>query len=143
MIVLRLVCHVFQQRISLAAGGFLARFLRRAALPPRPQRPAPRIRSRGAARVRARPRHRDLRRVHLQSTGLSSPLCVLTQRLATGMIFRRDSFAAVFPTSVLCGASAILPAPPSGGPERATIRSRSTICFTRPAHTCHPQVSLR
>ena len=30
-----------------------------------------------------------------------------------------------------------------GTPIRATVGSRSTICVARPAHTCHPPVSLR
>ena len=65
-------------RFSPAAESLLMRFLRRGAPPPRPQRPALWMRSRGAARTWARPRRRDIRRLCPQSTGLSRHLSDLT-----------------------------------------------------------------
>ena len=124
--------------------GLLARFLRRGTRPPRQQRPAPLSRSRGAAHARARPRRRKLRRVSPQSTGLSGPLSVLTQPLGTGMIFCRVFFGSVLcdlrpPGSVDQPAGAAVVRTCAGGRKV----ERSTTCFTRPVHTCHPQVSLR
>ena len=95
MIVLRLIDTSLHWRTSPAAKGLLARFLRRGATPPQPQRPTPPIRWRGAARAPARPRRRYLPRVSPQSAGLSSLLSVLTQRLNTGMIVYRASFGGV------------------------------------------------
>ena len=69
----------------------------------------------------ARPRRRNLRRVSPQSTGLSSPVSVLTQRLATGMIFHIVSCSGpCSPTFGPPGASAVLPATSSQGPAWAT-----------------------
>ena len=82
-------------RISPAAESLLARFVRRGASPPRPQRPPPPIRPRGAARARARSRCRNLQTISPQSAGLCCPLNALTQRLATGIIPYRDSFGGV------------------------------------------------
>ena len=110
LIVLRCSCRCFL-RISPAAELLLTRFLRQGAPPPRPQRPAPRISSRGVARARARPRRRNIQRVFPQSTGLSCPLSDLPQRVATGAICYSDSFGGVVsglrsPRGIGCPAAA-------------------------------------
>ena len=78
--------------------------------------------ARRAARARARPRCWNLRTVSPQSTGLSYPLSVLMQRLATGGIFVVIPSGAGSPTSDHPGSSAALTVPSSWGPVRATVR---------------------
>ena len=93
MIQLTLFLHL---RISPAAEGLLARFIFSSG------RAFASATTAGAAdpltrrRTRSRePRCRNLGTVSPQCTGLSCPLSVLTQRLATGMIFYRGSFVGV------------------------------------------------
>ena len=82
-------------RTSPATEVLLARFLRRGAHLPRPQRSAPRILSHGAARARARPQRQNLRRVSPLTTGLSCLPSVLTQCLDAEINSYRDSFGGV------------------------------------------------
>lgn len=93
----------------------------------------------GTARPPARPRRRNVRWVSPQSTGLSCPFSVLTQRLATGATFYRDSSGVLYRTSGPPRGSAPLPTPPSWGTLRATERSRSTTSFPLLAQTRRPR----
>ena len=137
-------------RTSPATKGLLARFLRWSARLPQPQRPAPRIRSRGAARVRARRQRRNLRRVSLLSKGLSCPLSVLTQCLDTEINSYRDSFARV-PSYLRSSGSVGRPAGAAvmttcAGDRKVEIYDMfhtSGVYMPATAYTCLPQVSLR
>ena len=90
-------------RFSPDAHELLERFLRRGTPRSRPQQPAPPISSRGAARARARPRRRNLRRLPPQPTGLSCPLRVLTQLLAAVFFERYHACFLVSQTSFRAG----------------------------------------
>ena len=114
--------------------------------PPRPQQPATRIRSREAPtsectkgisaiygpflpsqRFGATPRDRS-------DPALSAIWRNATRQERCLIVIPSGAWS---PTSGPPGASAALPAPPSGGAVRATARLRPT-CFARPVHTCHP-----
>ena len=118
----------FHLQTAPAAQGLLAWFLRRGARLPRRYQTAPPIRSRDAARPRARPRRRNLRRVSWPPTGLYCPLSVLMQHLATGKILP-PSFATKLPTfwrhvNHLTTTSAAL------------LQLRSSNCLLRAYNTC-------
>ena len=128
-------------RISPACESLLARGLRRGARPPRPQRPAPRIRSRGVARDLARPRLRNLRRVSPQSTGLSCPLSDLTQRLDTEIKFCRDFFRGVV-FGLRCAVRVGRPAGAAvvkscTGDRRVEIYYQVHVSYARHIHVTH------
>ena len=84
--------------------------------------------------ARARPRGRNLRRVSPQSTGL------LTERVATRMIFCLDSFGGVLSDLRSFGSVGAAVLRTCAGGRKVEIYM---TCFTRPARTCHPLVSMR
>ena len=119
--------------ISPAADCLLSRFLRRGAPLPPPPRPKQWIRSRGAARTRARSRRRHLLRFLRDLWGLFALSAIFSIPLTTGEYSVGSVLS--YLRSGPPRASAALPAPPSWGPARAAVSSRATTGFTLPANT--------